>query len=85
MINYEIKRPDLQKQNRKFVRKKILSKAALSFGWLVVPPSKSKNTNFKVYCRLLQKEWTNQKKQKSRYTTFNLTLEKSHEIFFPGL
>ena len=47
MVNYEIRRPDLQKENRKFVRKKTFIKAAIS--WLVVPPSKSKDTNFKAY------------------------------------
>ena len=44
MMSYEITRPDLEKQNRKFVRKK-MSKSGIS--WLVVPYAKSKNTDFK--------------------------------------
>ena len=45
MITYEKTRPDLEKKNRKFVRKKI-SKSGIS--WLVVVPyAKSKNTDFK--------------------------------------
>ena len=47
MMNYKITGPDLQKQNKKFVRKKILTKATISC--LVITLSKSKDTNFKAY------------------------------------